>query len=233
MPVMTRPDPAAGAPLCKAIPSSGERLPVVGLGTNAFSLAGLEPLREALLRFTAGGASMLDTAAVYGESEQVIGRLVGELHLRSHLFIATKITSGPPSSANPQPGGLASFERSLERLQLSCVDLLYVHNMIGLSDLMPQILDWRRAGRLRYVGISTSRDEHHAAFIEHMAQQPLDFVQVNYGLGGRQADRPAGCSRPPRCRARRPPALPCARPGVHPARNSPGRNPAAAAPCAR
>jgi aryl-alcohol dehydrogenase-like predicted oxidoreductase len=178
----------AAAPIVKAIPSSGERLPVIGLGTNAFQEAKLEQLHAGIRRFVSAGAAMLDTAAVYGESEQVIGQLVTELGLRDRLFIATKITMGGEAGANSQPGGRASFERSLARLRTGRVDLLYAHNMMGGDRLLAMMLEWRQAGEVRYIGVSTSHDTHHAAIVACMQKHPLDFVQVNYGLGGRAAE---------------------------------------------
>ncbi|HTV96245.1 MAG TPA: aldo/keto reductase [Steroidobacteraceae bacterium] len=179
----------ASPPILKAIPATGQWLPVVGLGTNAFDESLLDPLREGLRHFASAGAAMLDTAAVYGESEQVIGRLVAELGLRERLFIATKITSGGGSGAQGQPGGRASLDRSLARLKTDHVDLLYVHNLIGADVLLPAMLEWRQEGRLRYIGVSTSHDAHHAEICACMRKHPLDFVQVNYGLGGRAAQQ--------------------------------------------
>jgi diketogulonate reductase-like aldo/keto reductase len=178
----------AAALILKAIPSTGELLPAIGLGTNAFNADIAGQLDVGLEKFVLAGARMLDTAAVYGESEQVIGELVSGRQLRDRLFIATKITTGGGSGAYWQPGGRASFDRSLERLRIECVDLLYIHNMIGVDELMPQILAWRKAGQLRYVGVSTSHDAHHAEIAACMWKYPLDFVQVNYGLGGRAAE---------------------------------------------
>jgi diketogulonate reductase-like aldo/keto reductase len=179
----------AAAPILKAIPSTGHMLPVIGLGTNAFSESLSNPLREGMQHFAAAGATMIDTAAVYGESEQVIGRLAAELKLRDKLFIATKITTGGGSGAYTQPGGWASFERSLTRLQTDHVDLLYMHNLIGVDVLLPLMLEWRKEGKLRYIGISTSHDAHHAEIVDCMQKYALDFVQVNYGLGGRAAEQ--------------------------------------------
>ena len=177
------------APILKAIPSTGQMLPVIGWGTNAFNESILDPLREGMQHFASVGATMIDTAAVYGESEQVIGRLVAELKLRNQLFIATKITTGGGSGAYTQPGGRESFDRSLARLQTDHVDLLYVHNLIGVDVLLPLMLEWRKEGQLQYIGVSTSHDAHHADIVDCMQKYPLDFVQVNYGLGGRAAEQ--------------------------------------------
>ncbi len=179
----------ATAPIFKAIPSTGQMLPAVGLGTNAFREDILDQLREGLRHFASAGATMIDTAAVYGESEQVIGRLAAELKLRDRLFIATKITTGGGSGAHTQPGGRNSLDRSLARLQTDHVDLLYVHNLIGVDVLLPLMLEWKKEKRLRYVGISTSHDAHHAEIVDCMQKHALDFVQVNYGLGGRAAEQ--------------------------------------------
>jgi diketogulonate reductase-like aldo/keto reductase len=176
------------APILKAIPSTGERLPVVGLGTNGFNESIVDQLRKAMQHFVSAGARIIDTAAAYGESEQVIGKLATECKLRERLFVASKITAGSSSGDPSQPGGLQSFERSLTRLQTGCLDLLYVHNLLGENELLPLLLEWRRAGRLRYIGVSTSHDKHHAPIVDCMHRYPLDFVQVNYGLGGRAAE---------------------------------------------
>jgi diketogulonate reductase-like aldo/keto reductase len=179
----------AAAPIFKTIPSTGEMLPVVGLGTNAFREDSLDQLREGMQHFASAGATMIDTAAVYGESEQVIGRLAAELKLRDRLFIATKITTGGGSGAYTQPGGRKSLDRSLARLQTDHVDLLYVHNLVGVEVLLPLMLEWKKLKKLRYIGISTSHDAHHAEIVDGMQSYALDFVQVNYGLGGRAAEQ--------------------------------------------
>jgi diketogulonate reductase-like aldo/keto reductase len=177
------------APILKAIPSTGQMLPVVGLGTNAFREDIVDQLREGMQHFVSSGATMIDTAAVYGESEQVIGRLAAELNLRDRLFLASKITTGGDSGAYTQPGGRKSLDRSLARLQTGHLDLLYVHNLVGVDVLLPLMLEWRKEKRLRHIGISTSHDAHHAEIAHCMQKYPLDFVQVNYGLGGRAAEQ--------------------------------------------
>ena len=171
----------AGSLITKAIPSTGERLPVIGLGTNSFNESISDELRNVLARFSVLGATMIDSAAMYGESEAVIGRLVAELKIRDKLFLATKFTAGG--------GGKASFERSLERLKTDHLDLLYVHNMNGTDALISDMVEWKQAKRIRYIGISTSNNGQHAMMVEQMKRHPIDFVQVNYGLGGREAEK--------------------------------------------
>lgn len=191
----------------KPIPATGQRLPVIGIGTNAFRLSNLEALRPLLSRFHDLGAQVIDTAAMYGDSEAAIGQALAELGLRKQMFIATKLTGGPmrmgPPPGGPPPGGAAgggpppnmgpqlygaeSLEHSLKALQTDYIDLLQVHNMAGIDSLMPQLLRWKQAGRIRYIGTSTSQSEDHAHLLECMQKYPLDFIQVNYSIGNRDA----------------------------------------------
>src|ERR1700689_3512728 len=123
-------DPAAL--ITKAIPSSGQRLPVIGIGTNAFSEARHDDLRPVLKRMAELGGSVIDTAPAYGESEQVIGELVAELGIRDRIFLATKLTAPDP------------LQRSFERLKTDHLDLLQVHNLQGVEQLWPQLIEWQR-----------------------------------------------------------------------------------------
>jgi len=213
----------------KPIPSSGEEIPVIGVGTNSFNLSLQEQLTEVIEVMVDAGGSVIDTAAGYGESEETIGRIVAATGLRKQLFISTKFAAGggfggpPPGAAGPgaagqatgpgagnapagagpgQGGGMPaggppmmnmlwgeeSFERSLERLQTDHLDLLMVHNLNGTDELVPKMVDWKKAGRIRYLGVTTSNERDHAAMIEAMEKHPLDFVQVNYSLGDRAAE---------------------------------------------
>jgi aryl-alcohol dehydrogenase-like predicted oxidoreductase len=198
--------------ITKPIPSSGERLPVVGLGTIWFREAQYEALRAQIARFSELGGTLLDTAAAYGESEGVIGRSVAELGLRKRLFLATKFDAGgvvpmpPPGAASgsaaPLPGppegitrpardglgGLESFERSLVRLKTDQIDLLQVHSLNGIATLMPQMLAWKQSGRIRYIGVTTSSLAQHGDLLEVMRTYPLDFIQVDYSLANREAE---------------------------------------------
>lgn len=195
--------------ITKAIPASGEKIPVVGIGTNAFNEAKLDELRRVLKRFSELGATFIDTAASYGESEQTIGRILAEAGLRSKIFLATKLTGGaqqmgPPPGAGGPPGGgpppgmgpmnmgpqvygKESLDRSLERLKTDHLDLLQVHNMNGLDTLWPQLQDWKKAGKIRYIGTTTSNSGDHAKMVECMKKYPLDFVQVDYSIANRDA----------------------------------------------
>jgi aryl-alcohol dehydrogenase-like predicted oxidoreductase len=170
----------------KAIPSSGERIPVVGLGTNAYGVSSAEALaarRDVLKRMAELGASVVDTAPAYGESESVLGGLIAELGIRERLFLATKITA----DAGDREPGKAMFEASLQRLRTQRVDLLQVHSLRGVDTLMPVLEDWKSSKRIRYVGATTSRGEQHEELLGVMTRHPLDFIQVNYSIGDRDA----------------------------------------------
>lgn len=174
--------------ITKAIPATGEKLPVLGIGTNSFRDANYDEMRAILKRMQELGGTLIDTAASYGESEGVIGRALAELKLRDKMFISTKFNAaGKGFGAQDSVGGRESFERSLERLQTSSVDLLEVHRLDGLDELMPVMQEYKRAGKIRYLGVTTFRNEEHERMAEVMRKHPLDFIQIDYSLANRKA----------------------------------------------
>lgn len=177
---------AAATLLRKAIPSSGELLPVIGVGTNNYSPTTAEEraARLAVLqRFTASGLSVIDTAPLYRESERTIGELLAEIGNRPQTFIATKVTA----QGGTREEGVASMEESMRRLRTSFIELMQVHNLIGAEALLPLLGEWVAAKRIRYTGITTSRDEQYPQMLRLMRTQKLDFIQVDYSLGNRGA----------------------------------------------
>jgi aryl-alcohol dehydrogenase-like predicted oxidoreductase len=171
--------------ITKPIPSSGEQLPVIGLGTNAYSASSPEqmaPLREVLQAMPQAGGRLVDTARVYGRSEAVIGEIVQGLGNREQLFIATK-TPIFGDFSNPQ----AVLDVSFQALRVERLDLIQIHNMAGLAQLMPVFDKAKAAGRVRYIGMSTSEDNQYDAMSAAMKQFPLDFVQVDYSIANRNA----------------------------------------------
>lgn len=170
----------------KAIPSSGEELPVVGLGTNRYGVDTSEearaPLRAALERFHLIGGTVIDTAPMYRTSETVLGDLIAELGIRDELFLATK--------ADKPEGGAATaaqMEESMRRLKTDTIDLMQVHNLIGWREALPVMREWKQEGRVRYIGITTSRSNQYGDFESVMRNEELDFVQLNYSLEQREA----------------------------------------------
>jgi aryl-alcohol dehydrogenase-like predicted oxidoreductase len=179
-------DKAADLPLItKAIPSTGEKLPAVGLGTDQFRNGEREAIQAEIQRMRQLGGTVIDTAAAYGDSEAVIGDSVATLGIRDHLFFATKLTVNEAGTATRS--GEESFSRSLARLKTQRVDLLQVHNLEGVEALMPVLQRWKKEGKIRYIGITTSRVGQHSHMVEYMRQYPLDFVQVDYSLANRDA----------------------------------------------
>lgn len=170
----------------KAIPSSGETLPVVGLGTNRYGVdeseASRAPLRAALQRFHELGGTVVDTAPMYRTSESVLGDLIAELAIRDDLFIATKTDRTDGSDATAR-----QMNESMSRLKTTTVELMQVHNLLGWRDALPVMREWQQEGRIRYIGITTSRASQYEEFEKVMRQEDLDFIQVNYSLEQREA----------------------------------------------
>ena len=181
---------AADKPLpliTKAIPSTKEKLPVIGVGTNAFGVsdpAEIATRKEVLRRLTELGGSVVDTAQVYGTSESVIGGSLAELGIRSKIFIATKTPLGGDVS-----NAADTIKKSFENLKTDKIDLLQIHNVHGVDELLPAMLDLKKAGRIRYVGITTSQTGQYAQLVEMMKKHPFDFVQVDYSIDNREAEK--------------------------------------------
>lgn len=169
----------------KAIPSSGEMLPIIGLGTNRYGVDASEasraPLRAALQRFHALGGTLIDTAPQYRSSETVLGDLIAELGTRKDLFIATK--TDKPDAAEIA----AQMDDSAGKLKTAKFDLMQVHNLIAWKTALPVMREWQQEGRIRYIGITTSRNTQYEEFESVMRQEKLDFIQINYSLEQREA----------------------------------------------
>lgn len=169
----------------KAIPSSGEMVPVIGLGTNRYgadeSEAARAPLRAALHRFHDLGGTLIDTAPQYRSSETVLGDLIAELDIRDDLFVATKTDKSDAADTRAQ---MAS---SALKLKTQKFDLMQVHNLLGWSTALPVMREWQQEGRIRYIGMSTSRADQYEEFEAVMRKEKLDFIQINYSLEQREA----------------------------------------------
>jgi aryl-alcohol dehydrogenase-like predicted oxidoreductase len=180
---------SADAPLpliTRAVPSTGEKLPVVGLGTNNYSVAGADDLaarREVLKKMPDLGGTVVDTAPAYGRSEEVIGQLVSEIGNRDRLFFATKVTAPNGDAA----AGRAMLEESFRRLRTDHIELIEVHNLNGTDVMIPVLRELKAAKRIRYLGVTTSSDSQHGELIEAMRRHDLDFIQVNYSLDDRES----------------------------------------------
>ncbi len=169
----------------KAIPSTGELIPIIGLGTNRYGVDNLEasraPLRAVIGRFHALGGTLIDTAPQYRTSESVLGDLIAELGIRDDLFVATK--TDKPSATETE----AQMQGSTHKLKIKKLDLMQVHNLRGWKTAFPVMRDWQQQGRIRYIGMSTSRASQYADFEAVMRKEELDFIQINYSLEQREA----------------------------------------------
>ncbi|MCG8371265.1 MAG: aldo/keto reductase, partial [Proteobacteria bacterium] len=173
----------AGPMITKAIPSTGELVPVVGLGTNRYGRRERDVLLAALKRFHELGGTLIDTAPGYGKSEAVLGGLIAELGIRDDLFIATK--------ADRDPGGEAThaqMRESQRSLKTRTFDLMQVHNLRGTGEALATMREWKQDGRIRYIGITTSHAAQYEEFEKVMRAEELDFIQINYSLEQREAD---------------------------------------------
>lgn len=172
----------------RPIPHSGERLPIVGIGTAVVfdfkdDSAAFAERREVLRELVAGGGRVIDTAAGYGEAEARLGELVDELGIRERLFLATKFSFREDRAAATE-----SLRASLRRLKASRVDLMQAWNVTdpGYSLALPR--EWQKEGLCRYVGITTSQSRSYEAIGRVLAREKPDFLQVNYSLGDRRAE---------------------------------------------
>jgi len=171
----------------RTIPSSGESVPTIGIGTSrryqGTTEAERRQLREVLRRFKDLGGKVIDTAPAYGNAETVVGDLVAELGIRDSLFIATKV------GAQGRDAGIDQMEQSLKRLRTPKIDLIAVHNLRDTQTQLRTLREWKQAGRIRYVGITTSSDRQYQEFEQTMKTEALDFIQVDYAIDNRNADQ--------------------------------------------
>jgi diketogulonate reductase-like aldo/keto reductase len=181
---------AAGAApmLARRIPSSGEMLPALGLGTwRTFDVgagtAERAPLKEVLGAFVALDGRVIDSSPMYGAAETVVGDLAAEIGVTDKLFLATKVWTGG------REAGVAQMEQSFRRLRARRLDLMQVHNLRDWRAQLRSLRDWKAAGRLRYIGVTHYTEGAHDELERVLRTEPLDFVQVNYSPGEREAER--------------------------------------------
>ncbi len=172
--------------ITKPIPKSGEQLPVIGLGTNQYNVQPGEDLsafQEVLETMADMGGSVIDTARVYGRSEEIIGELVQSMDARDRFFIVTKTSIGGPI-ADPD----AEVQTAFDRLGVDVIDALLIHNLHALDELMPALIRAKEQGRVRYIGMSTSSDNQYDGQMDGMRRYPLDIIQVDYSIANRTAE---------------------------------------------
>jgi aryl-alcohol dehydrogenase-like predicted oxidoreductase len=177
-----------GEMIRRAIPSSGEKLPMMGLGSSAtFSnLAGsgnLEALREVLKTLTDNGGTVFDTAPSYGDSEEVAGQLVVDLGVEERVFWATKVNVAPRGGGVADPDAAREqIETSFRRIGTPTIDLIQVHNLADIPTQLGILKELREEGRVRYIGTTSTNSENYDHLAEVMRDEPLDFIGVDYAV---------------------------------------------------
>jgi diketogulonate reductase-like aldo/keto reductase len=187
LPISIRAANESSTMLTRVIPSSGEKLPVIGLGTwRAFDVDlttdNRRQLEQVLSLFVKLGGRVIDSSPMYGRAEEVIGELTAALGIRDKLFLATKVWT------HGKQNGIKSMERSMALLRTKRVDLMQVHNLVDVQTHLATLREWKQQGRIRYLGIT-----HHEAGAfpdveKVMRSEKLDFVQINYSLMEREAE---------------------------------------------
>jgi diketogulonate reductase-like aldo/keto reductase len=179
---------AAPQMLSRPIPASGETIPVVGLGTwRVFDVGGAQaeraPLRDVVKSLVELGGRVVDSSPMYGAAESVVGDLAGELAITDKLFLATKVwTSG-------RDAGVVQMEQSIKRLRARQLDLIQIHNLLDWRTHLKTLREWKAAGRIRYLGVTHYTSSAYDELERVLRAEALDFVQVNYSLGEREAER--------------------------------------------
>ena len=189
---------SVGAPrvslISRAIPSSGEKIPVVGLGSSATfrTVAQSEDvasLREVLKAMVDHGASVFDTAPSYGASEEVAGRLAGELGITRKIFWATKVNVAPRGGGSADPAtARAQIEESFRRFGGEAMDLIQVHNLGDIPVQLGILKELKAAKRVRYIGVTSTSKEQYDDLARVMREEPLDFIGVDYAVDNRSVE---------------------------------------------
>jgi aryl-alcohol dehydrogenase-like predicted oxidoreductase len=187
---------AAAAPsgqmLMRRIPSTGETLPAIGLGTSGPFEVGADasaraPLREVLQAFFAAGATLIDTSPMYSTAEAVLGDLL-TAEQQAKAFIATKVwTPGSGNAAGQK--GVEQMQRSMALLKHKRVELMQVHNLVDLDEHLKTLRRWKAEGRIKYIGITHYTTSSYPDLISIIEREKLDFVQFNYSVTTREAEK--------------------------------------------
>jgi aryl-alcohol dehydrogenase-like predicted oxidoreductase len=186
------PSVPAGKLLMRRIPSSGETIPAIGLGTSGPFEVGTEesaraPLREVLQGFFAGGATLIDTSPMYSTAEAVLGDLLTAAQ-QAKAFVATKVWT-PGSGVHGEQKGIEQMQRSMTLLRHKPVDLMQVHNLIDLDAHLKTLRRWKADGTVRYIGVTHYTTSSYPDLIAIVEREKLDFVQFNYSVSTREAEK--------------------------------------------
>ena len=187
--------PADAGLITRAIPASGERIPIVGLGSSAtFSRVArsedVSALRSVLGRLVELGGTVFDTAPSYGASEEVAGRIAQELDIAQRLFWATKLNVAPRGGGSADPAAAREqLETSFRRIGRSEIDLVQVHNLGDVRTQLPILREFKEQGRIRYIGLTTTFENQYEELVRLMRSETLDFIGTNYAIDDRDAEQ--------------------------------------------
>lgn len=186
---------AKAGPITRAIPSTGERLPIVGLGSSAtFSqvarTADVTALRDVLARMVDLGGTVFDTAPAYGASEEVAARIARDLGIANRLFWATKLNVAGFGGGLADPAAARNqLETSFRRIGKTAIDLVQVHNLGDLRTQLPILREAKEKGRVRYIGVTTTIERQYDDLMRTMRTEPIDFIGTNYAIDDRHAEQ--------------------------------------------
>ena len=180
----------SGPLIQKKIPSSGEAIPIIGIGTarryeEVKSEVDKAPLRDTIRQFHALGGKVIDSSPSYDTAEAVVGELVEGLKIRDSLFLATKVSLRNVGREE----GIKQIEESFKKYRTKKLDLIAVHNLRDTDTQLRTLRELKQAGRIRYVGITTSFDNQYGEFEQTIKKEILDFIQVDYALDNRDAGK--------------------------------------------
>lgn len=181
--------------IMRAVPSTGERLPIVGLGSSAtFSQVArsedISALRDVLRTMVEKGGTVFDTAPSYGASEQVAGDIAHELGITDRIFWATKVNAVQRGASSAEPAAVrAQLEQSFGRLRKQPIDLIQVHNLADIPTQLGALKELKQQGRVRYIGVTTTSPNQYAQLMTIMRNEPLDFIGIDYAIDNRDVEQ--------------------------------------------
>jgi aryl-alcohol dehydrogenase-like predicted oxidoreductase len=180
--------------ITRAIPSTGEQLPIVGLGSSATfaqvaSSQEVSAVRDVLRTMVEHGGRVFDTAPSYGASEEVAGRIAREENLTDRIFWATKVNVAQGGQGADPAAARQQLQRSLERIGKRPVDLIQVHNLGDLPTQLPILKEMKQSGQIRYIGVTTSNPQQYDALQRVMREEPLDFIGIDYAVDNRDVEQ--------------------------------------------
>ena len=180
--------PPGARPIMRAVPSSGQLLPVIGMGTSITfdtddSAETLAQLREVMQVFLAGKGTIIDSSPMYGNAETRVGEVLQSIEPQPEIFAATKVwTTGKEQ-------GIAQMQESARRMGVERFDLIAIHNLKDWRTHLQTLKQWKEQGKVAYIGITTSHGRYHAELLDIMRSEPLDFVQFSYNIEDRTAEQ--------------------------------------------